>query len=190
LGGATSNRIETTQRELQLANLAPGVYRLEIDARDVDGVWSGHGAAFPFTILTPWYSTWWFISQCVLVPLSAAAGVLILRFRGAQRRESELRREVAKKTADLQRANDELLLLSSTDPLTGLANKRVFDRALDLECACVRRMNSVTSLLSVDADHVKVLNDTEGHLRDDECLVSLSAELTRLCRRKLDLAAR
>jgi diguanylate cyclase (GGDEF)-like protein len=116
--------------------------------------------------------------------------VLYLRFLGAQRRESELRQEVARKTADLQLANDELLLLSSTDPLTGLANRRVFDRALEGECSRVRRANSVTSLLSIDADHFKALNDTEGHLRGDECLMALSAVLAGLCRRKLDLAAR
>jgi len=51
-------------------------------------------------------------------------------------------------------------------------------------------MNSVGSLLSIDIDHFKALNDTQGHLKGDESLVAVSAELTRLCRRKLDLAAR
>ncbi|MGA2910167.1 MAG: diguanylate cyclase [Terracidiphilus sp.] len=190
LDGATSNWTETAQRELQFANLAPGAYRLEIDARGGDGGWSGHAAEFPFTISTPWYFRWWFISLCALVALSLAAGVLVLRSIGALRRESELRQEVARKTADLQSANEKLSVLSTTDPLTGLANKRVFDQALGSECARVQRMNSVASLLYIDADHFKAMNDTEGHLRGDECLVALSAELTRLCRRKLDLAAR
>ena len=190
LRGATSDWTETSERELQFANLAPGSYRLEVDARGSDGRWSGHSAEFLFRILTPWYFTWWFISICVLVALSAAAGVLIFRFLSALRRESELRQEVAKKTADLQSANDKLSVLSSTDPLTGLANRRVFDRALGWECARVQRVNSVASLLIIDVDHFKALNDTEGHPRGDECLVALSAELARLCRRKLDLAAR
>jgi diguanylate cyclase (GGDEF)-like protein len=190
LDGATPNWTETTQRELQFANLAPGAYRLQVQAREGDGDWSGNGAEFAFRILTPWYLTWWFISICVLVAPFVAAGVLILRFLGAQRRESELRREIAKKTADLQSANEKLSVLSSTDPLTGLANKRVYDQALGWECARVQRMNSVGSLLSIDIDHFKVLNDTQGHLKGDECLVAVSAELTRLCRRKLDLAAR
>ena len=57
LEGAASSWTETSQRELQFAKLAPGAYRLEIEARESDGVWSGHGAVFPFQILAPWYST-------------------------------------------------------------------------------------------------------------------------------------
>ena len=190
LGGANSNWTETAQRELHFANLAPGAYRLEIGAREGDGEWSLRSAEFPFRILAPWYLTWWFISLCAGVALSVAGGVLVLRFIGALRRESELRQEVARKTADLQSANEKLSVLSTTDPLTGLANKRVFDEALDWECARVRRMSSVGSLLSIDADHFKAMNDAQGHLRGDECLIAIGAELTRLCRRRLDLAAR
>jgi diguanylate cyclase (GGDEF)-like protein len=190
LGGATQNWTETTQRELQFANLAPGEYRLEVDARTADGEWSGNSAQYAFRILTPWYLRWWFVSLYVLAALSLVVGVLIFRFLGALRRERELREEVAKRTADLKSANEKLSLLSSTDPLTGLANRRVFDQTLDLECARVQRINSVTSLLSIDADHFKALNDTAGHQRGDEALIAVSAELARLCRRKLDLAAR
>lgn len=190
LDGATPYWTETTQRELQFANLAPGAYGLQIQAREGDGEWSANSAEFAFKILTPWYLTWWFITLGVLAALSIAVGALTLRFLGAQRRESELRQEIAKKTAELQSANEKLTVLSSTDPLTGLANKRVYDQSLGWECARIQRMNSVGSLLSIDIDHFKALNDTQGHLKGDECLVVVSAELTRLCRRKLDLAAR
>jgi diguanylate cyclase (GGDEF)-like protein len=155
-----------------------------------DGVWSGRGAEIALGIVTPWYLAWWFITLCVLAALTAAVGLLILRFRSGLRRESELRQEVAKRTADLESADSEPSVLPSTDSLTGLANKRVFNQVLDWECARVRRMNSVASLLLIDADYFKDLNDSEGHPWGDVCLVALSAELTRLCRRKLDLAAR
>jgi hypothetical protein len=48
LVGATSNWTETTQRELQFANLPPGPYRLEVDALGSDGAWSGHSAECSF----------------------------------------------------------------------------------------------------------------------------------------------
>jgi diguanylate cyclase (GGDEF)-like protein len=190
LGDEDSPWTETAQRELQFANLAPGVYKLEIDAQEEDGEWSTHSAQFPFRILTPWYRTWWFATLCVLVPFSVAAGVVRLRILGAQQRERTLTLLVAEKTADLRHANEELSRLSYTDPLTGLANRRVFDQALVKECARVRRNGSAVSLLAIDADHFKALNDSQGHQSGDDCLVALGAELTRLCRRQTDLPAR
>ena len=135
-------------------------------------------------------SSQWFAALSVVLILLAAVGVLWLRFVGAQRRERELRQLVAQKTSDLQEANEELFFLSFTDPLTSVANRRLFDKLMDRECARIQRMNSFASLLSIDVDHFKLLNDTEGHQKGDECLVALGALLTKLCRRKLDLAAR
>jgi diguanylate cyclase (GGDEF)-like protein len=181
---------ETDQRELQFAGLAPGPYRLEVQAKENDGDWSGSTAEFPFQILTPWYASWWFISVCVLIPLSATSVILRLRFLGAQKREQELVKLVAEKTADLSLANEELKKLSYTDPLTGLANRRVFDQTLERECSRVRRTNSPLSLLMIDVDHFKALNDSEGHQKGDEYLISLATELKRSCKRRMDTPAR
>lgn len=136
------------------------------------------------------YSSQWFGALCVVLALATAVGVLWLRFVGAQKREKELRDLVAQKTADLQKANEELFFLSFTDPLTGLCNRRLFDKSMEKECARIQRMNSFGSLLSIDVDHFKSLNDTQGHQKGDRCLVALADVLTRLCRRKLDMAAR
>jgi diguanylate cyclase (GGDEF)-like protein len=190
LGGGNSTWTETAQRELHFANLAPGAYQLEISAREDDAEWGTQSAQFAFRILTPWYQTWWFAALCVLVPLSVAAGVLRLRLLGAKRRERTLVLLVEEKTADLRHANQELSRLSFTDPLTGLANRRVFDQTLNRECARVQRNDSAVSLLALDADHFKALNDSQGHQAGDDCLVALGAALTRLCKRQTDLAAR
>jgi diguanylate cyclase (GGDEF)-like protein len=109
---------------------------------------------------------------------------------GAQRRESELVRIVEEKTADLQLANAELSRLSFTDSLTGLANRRVFDQQLEKECARLTRSGGELSLVMLDVDHFKALNDSQGHQRGDECLVLLGAELIRVARRRIDVAAR
>ena len=190
LGGANSTWTETAQRELQFAALAPGAYRLEIEARDSDGVWSGHSAEFPFRILTPWYLTWWFVGISALIPVSVGLGVLRLRMLGAQRREQELQRLVDEKTVDLRRVNEDLVRLSSIDSLTGLANRRVFDQTLERECSRLKRTASAVSLLILDIDHFKALNDSQGHQRGDECLALVGSELTRFAKRKIDLAAR
>jgi diguanylate cyclase (GGDEF)-like protein len=190
LEGANSSWTETAQRELRFAQLAPGAYRLEIEARDSDGVWSGHGAEFRFEILTPWYRTWWFIGICALIPVSLVLGLLQLRILAARRREQELQRIVVEKTADLRRVNEELLRLSSVDSLTGLANRRVFDQTLKMECARLKRTGSSVSLLMIDIDHFKALNDSQGHQRGDEYLKLVGSELARLAKRQLDVAAR
>lgn len=190
LEGANANWTETSQRELQFAALAPGTYRLEVEARDNDRLWSGHGAEFPFQILTPWYWSWWFAGTCALVPVCGILAVLRMRTLGAQRREREFQRVVEEKTADLQRVNEDLLRLSSVDSLTGLANRRAFDQTLERECARLQRTGSAVSLVMFDVDHFKALNDSAGHQRGDEYLTLVASELTRLPKRQIDLAAR
>lgn len=187
---ANSIWAETTQGALEFAGLSPGTYRLEVEARDVDGAWRGQTGEFSFEIQTPWNRTWWFLSACGLAPLLIGAAVLRLRILGAKQRERELVRIVEKKTFDLQRANEDLLRLSSLDPLTGLANRRVFDYTLEHECTLLNRTGSAVSLIILDIDHFKALNDSEGHQRGDDYLVRVGAELRRLAKRHVDVPAR
>ena len=81
-------------------------------------------------------------------------------------------------------------LLSFTDPLTGLANRRAFDQALEKECVRLRRTGAKLSLLAIDVDLFKALNDSQGHLRGDEYLALLGAELLKIARRQIDVVAR
>jgi diguanylate cyclase (GGDEF)-like protein len=99
-------------------------------------------------------------------------------------------RIVQERTLDLRHANEDLLRLSSLDPLTGLANRRVFDQTLETECERLERTESVVSLVLLDIDYFKALNDSEGHQRGDAYLVRVAAELSRMARRHVDVAAR
>jgi len=155
LEGSNAPWTETTQRELQFAQLAPGAYRLEVEAQDGDGVWSGHKAEFAFRILTPWYASWWFVCLCVLGPLLAAGGVARLRMLNGKRRERELQQ--------LKAAHDEIRNLAFFDPLTSLPNRRLLlDRLRQTLAASVRTKHK-RALLFVDLDDFKTLNDTLGH---------------------------
>ncbi|MGA8862017.1 MAG: EAL domain-containing protein, partial [Candidatus Sulfotelmatobacter sp.] len=155
LNGADSIWTETTQRELQLAELAPGAYRLDVEAQDGDGIWSGHGAEFAFRILTPWYWSWWFIGICGLTPLLIAGGVTRLRILSGRRRERELQQ--------LKAAHDEITNLAFFDPLTGLPNRRLLLDRLRQTLAASIRSKRKRALLFVDLDDFKTLNDTLGH---------------------------
>ncbi len=97
-----------------------------------------------------------------------------------------------RKTAEdrLEEANRNLLTLASTDGLTGLANRRSFDKALTRELARCARDGLPLALLLVDVDHFKSYNDSYGHQEGDECLKRLSHILRGMARRPGDVAAR
>jgi len=72
---------------------------------------------------------------------------------------------------------EEVQRMAETDPLTGLANRRVFERALEREIARASRTGQAVSLLMLDADHFKQYNDRFGHRAGDELLQSLARAL-------------
>ena len=59
LAGAQRAWLETAQRELNYPRIPPGQYTLEVIARNAQGLWSAEPARVSFTILPPWYLTWW-----------------------------------------------------------------------------------------------------------------------------------
>jgi PAS domain S-box-containing protein len=79
---------------------------------------------------------------------------------------------------------------ATTDGLTGLANHRVFYERLGQELARARRYGTTVSLLMIDIDDFKELNDTYGHPAGDEALRRLGRLLTEHLRRDIDLPAR
>ena len=88
------------------------------------------------------------------------------------------------------RAEAELQLLSMTDELTGLANRRKFEIVFAREWRRAQRTSSPLCLLIIDADHFKQLNDVHGHGRGDEALVAIAKAIEAQIRRPDDLAAR
>lgn len=85
---------------------------------------------------------------------------------------------------------DRLATLATTDGLTGLANRRVFDERLASEWARATRENTSLSLLLIDVDRFKAFNDQYGHQAGDGCLRALGRILGEQARRPADLAAR
>jgi diguanylate cyclase (GGDEF)-like protein len=79
--------------------------------------------------------------------------------------------------------------VASTDPLTGLLNRRAFDEAIERELATAAAAGLTTGLLYIDLDKFKAINDTLGHAAGDELLVEVANRL-RACIRGGDIAAR
>jgi len=91
---------------------------------------------------------------------------------------------------ELKRARDRLAALAATDGLTGLANRRAFDAALDRECKRLARTHALMGLVMLDIDHFKAFNDAYGHIAGDDCLRRVADALTSAMHRPADLAAR
>ncbi len=84
---------------------------------------------------------------------------------------------------------DRLVELSSRDALTGLANRRAFELALEREVDRVARSGEPALLLALDIDHFKRVNDTHGHGAGDQVIGAVASALMDSVR-PMDLVAR
>ena len=90
----------------------------------------------------------------------------------------------------LKRQSDLLRQMARVDALTGLANRRHFDETLGSEWRRCTRSGNPLSLVMIDLDHFKLLNDHYGHQAGDSCLQQVSACLKAGFARSHDLVAR
>lgn len=91
---------------------------------------------------------------------------------------------------ELEEANKELQEKNTLDELTGLYNRRFYDQKILAEFRRSRRNLTPLSLVVIDIDHFKQVNDNYGHLAGDECLVAVSSCIKRCLRRSADISCR
>jgi len=89
----------------------------------------------------------------------------------------------------LEASKAALAIQATTDPLTGLRNRRSFFEKAEEQVALFRRYKSELSLMMIDIDHFKTINDTHGHDAGDEVLKHLANVLTSMVR-QVDVLAR
>lgn len=102
----------------------------------------------------------------------------------------DLEEKVRLRTLELEAANRKLEDLSSTDALTGLANRRRFDTVWELEWQRALRQGFALAVAMIDVDHFKDYNDHYGHQAGDDCLRRLAQVLAAASQRSGELAAR
>lgn len=86
--------------------------------------------------------------------------------------------KLAQTIRQLEASQRELRAQANTDPLTGLANRRFFDEIAGKELSLMRRQQDYFSVLMIDIDHFKAVNDTYGHPAGDEILKRVAATLS------------
>jgi diguanylate cyclase (GGDEF)-like protein len=102
---------------------------------------------------------------------------------------NNLEDRVLQRTLELLLANQKLEKLATTDPLTGIANRRKMTEQISHELDRARRFHHPLSLLMIDIDHFKRINDTYGHEVGDKAIVAIARLLTESMR-GVDLVAR
>jgi diguanylate cyclase (GGDEF)-like protein len=102
----------------------------------------------------------------------------------------DMARKLAAREEELQIANQHLDELASLDGLTGLANRRGFDRQLDREWQQAGERRQPVALMMIDIDHFKLFNDRYGHVRGDACLRAVGETLSLVTLEEAVLVAR
>lgn len=154
---------------------------------------------FPFTL------------SCLLYyanPLMLATGIMLIIYmivagfmslmhyrhfiRGViyQQRNLQLKHRIENSNEDLKQANEKLAALSSTDSLTGLANRRHFAYFLEREIQQSQRDHNALTIILIDIDFFKLYNDNYGHLAGDDALAKVARAIAEALTRPMDLAAR
>jgi len=121
---------------------------------------------------------------------------LLARVRSALRLKHEMdrrrirERELLEVTRQLTAANEELERISSLDGLTGIPNRRYFEKIFHKEWRRAVRQAEPLSLIMSDIDHFKYYNDQYGHLAGDDCLRMIAKTINNTPRRPGDFVAR
>lgn len=106
------------------------------------------------------------------------------------RANEDLDRIVRQRTEELEKANAKLKEISATDGLTGLLNRRAFEELFQIEYQRAYREKAPLSIIMVDLDHFKQINDQYGHPFGDLCLIKAAELIRSNIRRPPDAAAR
>jgi diguanylate cyclase (GGDEF)-like protein len=161
-----------------------------VAAVNAEGVSSEKTADLSFRLKPRAFETPWFFG---LLAVALAGAIWMgdrIRVRGVKAREEALRRLVEERTHELAEANARLERLSAQDGLTGVANRRRFDEALDVEWRRGARAQSPLSLVMLDLDYFKAFNDTNGHVAGDDRLRQVAQALVTAAGRAGELVAR
>ena len=133
---------------------------------------------------------WKIVHSGISIPYHLVRDGEVYPIKDLDERNRELETLVEERTRALEEANNKLEALSYTDGLTGIANRRSFDRMLAQEWNRGQRAGTPLALVLLDVDYFKHFNDHYGHLAGDGCLRALARAMLQAGRRAGELVAR
>ncbi|MFW8591585.1 diguanylate cyclase [Glaciecola sp. 2405UD65-10] len=170
-------------------HLLPGKYTFKVKSTDRYQNWYNKPISLSITVPTPWWETDLAIFIWLSILCFFAYSAYKWRMFTIYQRERKLTNLVNEKTADLETANEKLRQLSIRDPLTQLLNRRGFTQLAEREYLKFVRDKQNFSIVLLDIDHFKEINDNYGHDFGDEVLIEV-ANLLKSSLRSVDILAR
>ena len=189
LAGFDPDWIDTDNalRPVSYTNLPPGDYTLQLRASD-PGATAALRLDLPVRVLPAWHQQNWVRALAALAVAACVAGLMQARTAMLRRRQRELEAVVAERTAALRASQGHLETMAYADALTGLPNRRLFTDEMRRMAAQVQRDGVPFTLLLIDLDHFKEVNDTLGHAAGDALLVEAAGRLREAVRESDRLA--
>lgn len=175
---------EASLRRASYNNLPPGDYVLQLRGSNRDGTWAPP-LEVPVQVQPVWHQRP--LARLALGMLAVLLLTALMQVRTAylRRRQRELEAMVETRTAELRATQAQLETLAYADALTGLANRRLFNDQLRHLVAQAERGAPPFTLLLIDLDRFKPVNDSLGHDAGDTLLVA-TAERLRSAVREAD----
>lgn len=140
----------TTTSEAYYPALPPGKYTFQVKAMDRSGLWSDPPAQMEFTILPPWYRSWWFYTA-----LALAIGIILFSYIKVRERQLRLRnvvleRKVVERTAEVVAQSKEIegQKVQIEDLLLNILPKEISEELKDKGKATARRHEAVTVMFT------------------------------------------
>lgn len=163
-------------------NLASGTHtlRLRASTRGLDA--QTFETSLRVQVVPRWYESPWTLVLAVAVAVAAFFGLVYLRTLYLRRRAQLLQAQVDARTRDLKAANERLDHLAGTDELTGSLNRRRFLELAERVRQGAARDGLPFSMVLLDIDDFKNVNDTYGHLAGDTVIRETMRLISSMCR--------
>jgi len=173
--------VDAGRRIAGYTNLPPGSHVLLLRTAAANGPWSAP-LPLPLRVAPRWHEVPIVRGAFALLAIGLIAAAVRGRLALLRRRQRMLEGLVAERTLQLQESHEKLERLAYFDGLSGLANRRMFNDELRSHFAHLARHGRPFTLLLIDLDKFKQINDTMGHDAGDAVLVAVAARLEQAVR--------
>lgn len=189
IGEQDSGWEETREMTIHYRHLEPGNYRFEVAAVNAAGSTVSPSASFSFTIVPLWWQNAyvkWGLGSLVLLLVAWAwrrrVGQLVRQKRQLEAAVKDRTQDLEREKTELVRTREQMRHFAEHDGLTGVWNHRIIVERLRGEVDRSQRDGTSLSIILVDLDHFKRINDAMGHVAGDLTLRETAAILQKAVR--------